>query len=441
MKKTIRLIYPQSGRYSGNLSTHKVTGFATSHSGLTILAQLLTNQGHDVKIYDERIAPIPLKYLTEADLVGISMQTVDAIKGYTIAAQVKEKGIPVVIGGVHASLNPDEALNHADFVVRNEGEETFPELITEMDKAQPNFSKIPGLSYKINGVKNHNQPRPFIQDLDKVPFADFSLIDGWDRKLVNPLNRFVYFMQASRGCDFPCNFCSVTKAFGQRFRARSVDNVIEELKTKAHLHRQHLFFLDDSLACDTDYFKSLLDRMIVENLVPKLGWHSQMRVEAAFDNELLDLMRRSNCQAVTCGFESINPQTLKYMKKGQTPDKVRQAIRNLHRHEIMVIGFFVFGSDFDTVDTIRDTLNFVLEEGIDIAGFMPMTPFPGTPFHEEMDKQGRIVTKNWELYDVSHVVFYPELMTPLELFDGIYKCYYEFFKISHLAKRIKSNMN
>ena len=122
------------------------------------------------------------------------------------------------------------------------------------------------------------------------------------------------------------------------------------------------------------------------------------------------------------------------MKKGQTPEKIRQAVKNLHDREISVIGFFVFGSDYDTVDTIRDTLDFVLEEQIDIAGFMPMTPFPGTPFYNDMEKEGRIFTKNWELYDVEHVVFHPKLMTPLELFDEINHCYRVFFKPSNVVK-------
>ena len=430
----IRLIYPEARRYSGNLSTHKVMGLATSHAGLTILAEILKSKGHDVKVFDERIAPVPLRELTCADLVGISIQTMDALQGYRLARSVREHGVPVVLGGVHASLNPGEALDHADFVVRNEGEETMLELVEELSSSHPDFSEIQGLSYHQGGRKVHNPPRPFIEDLDRVPFANFRLIDGWERVLQSPLNLFVYFLQASRGCDFPCNFCSVTRAFGQRFRARSVDNVIEELKTRPLPTQKSWFFLDDSLACDRDYFKSLLERVIKEDMVPEYGWHSQMRLDAALDPEMLDLMQRTNCMAITCGFESINPETLKYMKKGQTPDRIRKAIKNLHEREIGIIGFFVFGSDYDTVDTIRQTLDFVLREEIDIAGFMPMTPFPGTPFYEEMERQGRIFTKNWELYDVEHVVFLPKRMTPLELFDEINRCYYRFYSPGQFIK-------
>jgi len=434
MGKVIRLIYPQARRYSGNLSTHRVTGLAMAHSGLTILAEILMSKGHEVRVFDERIAPVPLRKLTEADLVGISIQTMDALQGYRLAGAVREQGVPVVIGGVHASLNPSEALEHADFVIRNEGEETLAELVNEMGAPQPDYSKIKGLSYWEGGKQVHNEARPFIENLDSVPFPNFRLIDGWEQVLMNPFNFFIYFTQVSRGCNFSCNFCSITRVFGQRYRARSIDNVIEELKTRPRPSQGHLFFLDDSLACDLDYFKQLLDRIATENLVPPYGWHSQMRVDAALDKEMLDLMQRTNCLLVTCGFESINPQTLDYMKKGQTPEKIRQAIRNLHEREIGIIGFWVFGSDYDTVDTIRETFRFVIQEDVDVAGFMPLTPFPGTPFYEDLVRQGRIFTKNWELYDVEHVVYHPKLMTPLELFDEINRCYYEFFRLKQVVK-------
>jgi len=434
MGKVIRLIYPQVRRYSGNLSTHKVLGLATAHTGLTILAEILLQKGHDVKVFDERIAPIPRKKLVESDLVGISIQTMDAPRGYSLARAVREQGVPVVIGGVHATLNPAEVIEHADFVVRGEGEETLPELIEEMGKPHPDYSTIRGLSFHKGGKPVHNKARPFIENLDSVPYPNFRLIDGWERVLISPFNFLVYFTQVSRGCTFSCNFCSVTKAFGQRFRTRSIDNVIDELKTRPRASQRHLFFLDDSPFAGPEYFKELLDRIATEGLIPPYGWHSQMRLDAALDKEMLDLMQRTNCMAITCGFESINPKTLKYMKKGQTPARIRQAIKNLHKREMSVIGFFVFGSDYDTVGTIRRTLDFALEEGVDVAGFMPMTPFPGTPFYEDMNKQGRIFTKNWELYDVEHVVFFPKLMTPLELHDEIHRCYRIFFQWKNVLK-------
>lgn len=436
MKKnlSIRLIYPEARRYSGNLSTHKTLGLATSHAGLTILAEILLRKGHDARVFDERIAPAPMSALECADLVGISIQTMDALQGYRIADAVRECGVPVVIGGVHATLNAAEALAHADFVVRNEGEITIVELVDEMRKKRPDFSKILGVSFHKDGESVHNPPRPFIENLDTVPYPNFRLIDGWERLLVSPFNFFVYFTQVSRGCDFPCNFCSVTRAFGQKYRHRSIDSVIAELKERPRPSQGHLFFLDDSLACDHDYFKQLLDRMATEGIIFPYGWHSQMRLDAALDKEMLDLMQRTNCMAVTCGFESINPKTLKYMKKGQTPGSIRLAIKNLHDREITAIGFFVFGSDFDNVETIHETLNFAIEEKIDVAGFMPMTPFPGTAFYEDMDRQGRIFTKNWELYDVEHVVFLPKLMTTLELHDEIHNAYKVFFGLKNVLR-------
>ncbi len=430
----VHLIYPDSRRFTSNFSTNKFPSLAIAHSGLPILGEILLRKGYDVRVFDEKISPVPSSELYDCDFLGISIQAITSVQGYRLAKGAKERGVPVCFGGVHATLNTDEALDHADFIVRNEGEETLPELLRALEKKK-DLSRIKGLSYWKNGKKKHNPMRPLEQNLDKIPFPNWDLIEGFHNLLLNPLNNLIYFMQATRGCPFLCNFCSITQTFGLALRARSVDSVIEEIKTQKKRSQGILFFHDDSIAANKNYLKSLLEAMIRKNCVPEFGWHSQMRSDIAGDKELLDLMKRSNCAAATFGFESINPETLKYMKKGQTVETIKKCIKAMHERDIFVIGFFVMGSDEDDVQTVRDTCAFAKRESVDFAGFMPMTPFPGTPFYAEMEKQRRIFSKDWELYDVEHVVYFPKKMTPYELYTEVIKCYDKFYTPVFSARR------
>lgn len=432
--RKVHLIYPDSRRFTSNFSTNRFPYLATAHAGLPILGEILLREGYDVRIFDEKISPVSEKILHDCDFLGISIQAIASRQGYRLAERAKVKNIPVCFGGVHATLNPDEALTHGDYVVRNEGEETLPALLSALNEDEP-LSEIRGLSYWESGQKKHNPMRPLLKNLDTVPFPNWELLDGFQNPLLNPLNDLIYFTQATRGCPFLCNFCSITQTFGLALRARSVDNVIEELKTQQKRSQGILFFHDDSIAANKTYLKTLLEAMLRKKCVPEFGWHSQMRCDIAGDKELLNLMKRSNCIAATFGFESINPETLKYMKKGQTTETIKRCIKAMHERDIFVIGFFVLGSDEDDVKTIHDTCDFAKREGVDFAGFMPMTPFPGTPFYEEMDKQGRIFSKDWELYDVEHVVYFPKKMTPYELYTETIKCYDKFYTPALTWKR------
>lgn len=424
--RKIHLIYPDTRRFTSNLSTHRFPGLATAHAGLPILAEILHRKGYAVRVFDEKICPPPPEMLYDCDLLGVSIQTITAFQGYRIADQARKQGLPVVLGGVHATLNPDEAIRHADFVVRNEGEETLPELITALEQGN-GFEKIQGLSFWSKQQVIHNPARPLRQKLDGLPWVDMRWIEGFQHPLITPLNRLIYFTQATRGCPFDCNFCSIVRTFGRGMRVRSPEDVVEEIKTRMLPSQGILFFHDDSLAGDREYLKALLATMLRKKAVPSIGWHSQMRADVIRDRELIRLMRQTKCLAATFGFESINPKTLKYMRKGQTPDLIQKCIKTMHNNNIFVIGFFVFGSDHDDVRTIRRTLLFAIEENVDFAGFMPLTPFPGTPFYQEMEKAGRIFSKDWELYDVEHVVYWPKKMTPLQLYLETLDCYRKFY--------------
>lgn len=423
----IVLIYPASRRYSGYMSTNRYPLLFTAHAGLPILAEILERGGHTVEVLDDSVTPVGRARLESAALVGISVETLWANRGYGIAAMAREMNIPVVFGGAHATLNPDDALEHGDYVVRNEGEKTFPELLEALRNGTT-LEAVRGISFRADsGRAIHNEARPFLttQEMDDVPWPKLTRIQGWDSP-ANLLGRYIYFTMISRGCPFHCNFCSITPEFGKLYRHRSVDDVIDELQERFDYKRQFLFFMDDSISGDKEYLKALLDRMLTKGVYPRMGWHSQMRADTAKDKALMKLMQRTNCFFATFGFESIDENTLRYMRKGQNLKLIEECIETMRKHDILVNGFFMFGSDHETRESIGRTVDFALKHCA-IAGFMPMTPFPGTPFFEDLDRQGRIFTKHWELYDVQHVVFWPKHMTPYELYMGCLNAYRRFY--------------
>ncbi len=378
--------------------------------GLPLLGALLKGRGYSVRIFCEELAPLDWSWVLSADLVGISVITPTAPRAYELIRQIKARapGIPIVLGGPQVTFLPEEALEAgADYVVRREGEETLVELAEALKEGEREPSAILGLSYRSGDEIKHNQGRPLIEDLDRLPFPDLSLIAGAERINVLPI-------QTSRGCPYNCKFCSVVKMFGRKYRARSVEGVLEELRL---LHRRspraHVFFYDDNFSEDTARTKRLLEAMLREGLTPP--WSAQERVKVVRDTELLELMKRSGCVRLCLGLESINPETLKSYRKAQTVEEIDRAIKVLHRYGIKVHGMFVLGADTDTLATIRETLRYSLAMQIDTVQFLILTPVPGTETYQELEAEGRIFTHRWELFDGHHVVFRPKLLSPWQL--------------------------
>ena len=390
------------------------------------------------RVIDEQITPYTDELLDGADLVGISVQTSWAPQAYRIARSARRLGKRVVLGGVHATLNPEEAIEHADYVVRGEGEQSFPELLAALD-SETALDSVRGISFWHDGQAVHNAARPMLttRELDQLPFPRMELIEGWADYRRFPMNRVVYSTMLTRGCDQSCTYCSIIRVFGQALRHRSVENVMEELGRHFDPQRQFLFLMDDSLAVDPEFLKAFLHALIRNKLVPRLGWHSQLRVEVANDPELLRLMKLTNCAFVTTGFESINPKSLRALGKGQSPEDVRRAIARLREHDVIVNGFFMFGTDHDGPGAMAETVRFARESGCLLAGFMPLTPFPGTPTFKQLEREGRIFSKDWELYDVQHVVFHPERISAWDLYWRTLACYPAFYARNNVVEQLR----
>jgi len=394
--------------------------------GLPILGTQLQEEGYLVNFYLGTGESLPWPEIFEADLVGISTTTATCREAYQIAGILRAKGIPVVIGGIHATFMPEEALQFADYVVRDEAEKSFLPLVRAIGEGHEP-QDIPGVSYWKNGEMVHNQKLEGRIDMDSLPIPDLNLLDRSEKMLSVPV-------MTSRGCPYNCTFCCVTQMFGRRYRFRCNESILEEL---TRYPGRHIFFCDDNFVANPAHSKELMREMISREDIKIKSWGAQVRADAAFDDELVDLMRRSGCNIVYIGFESVNPETLEKYNKQQTVEEIREAVSRFHRQGIRIHGMFVLGGEADTAGTIRETADFAIETRIDTVQFMVLTPMPGTPFYEKMEQEGKILTYDWSLYDGHHTVIQPELMAPEELQAETVRALKKFYSLSNIFRNVR----
>lgn len=386
---------------------HIYKNFPVPRIGSVLLGTILRDLGYDVRVYIEDWDGIDYDELFDADLVCISTLTSTAPRSYRIADQLKSAGIPVVIGGFHTHFMPEEGLEHAPYVVRGEGEETLVELIHALENGS-DLDTIEGLSYLEDGQPRHNPQRPLIEDLDVNPIPDFSLAcEG----MKSPQ---LLTIQTKRGCPYDCSFCSVTTHDGKMLRKHSVDRVLEMVEYYNSFDPKYLFFADDIFNLPVSYTKEILRKMIEQGITPR--WGAQVRQEAAFDTELLELMRESNCDRVYVGFESVSQESLDSVNKKTTVEDMRRAISAFRKYKIHIHGMFIGGMETDTPETIRQIPKFAKEMKIDTIQIMVLTHIPGSRCFDEYVESGKkFLTDNWSHFDGHHVTHQHPTMTPYEL--------------------------
>ncbi|NTW14491.1 MAG: radical SAM protein [Candidatus Moranbacteria bacterium] len=374
---------------------------------LTTLAAMTDKTRFEILIIDESIDPVPLDY--QADLVGISVLTGTACRAYRFADHFRELGIPVVLGGPHVTIIPDEAALHGDAIVIGMAERTWPQLLDDF---------LSG-SMRSRYEDNDKEKSGWLADVPS-PRIDLQRRSGY----VLPDT-----VQATRGCLRRCDFCSVS-AVWPKFYRRPVADVIRDIR---NLPGSRIAINDVSLVDDVAYAKELFTAMIPL----KKTWGGLATVEVADDEELLDLMYASGCRYLLIGFESFNQESLKNIRKGfNRIDQYSEIMRRLHARDISVQGTMVFGFDEDTTDVFRETVERVQELKIDIPRYSIYTPYPGTPLYDKLMREERILSHNWEDYDTMHVVYRPARMTPDELYRGFKWTYEESFRLRHIARRL-----
>ncbi|MCK4698417.1 MAG: B12-binding domain-containing radical SAM protein [Dehalococcoidia bacterium] len=408
MAKKLLLINPSS---EDRLNAASVGIFFTFPPPSLAYLAALTPSDWDIQIVDENVEPLTSE---DSDLVGITAMTSNAHRAYQISAQYRQRGIKTVMGGIHASMLYDEAIQFADSVVIGEAESVWQSLIHD---------------FKNNELKRfYRGERTSLENLVR-PRND----------LYSDRYRLKASVQTARGCPMDCEFCSVTAFNGRTYRQRPVEEVLDELEA---LNCKEFFFSDDNIL---NYGKKAEQRAIqlfqgmVERRLNK-RWVSQVGIDFGNNTEILNCAKKAGCLAVHIGFESISEESLEGMGKARNlrlgVRKYREVIKRIHDHGIGVHGAFILGSDGDRKDVFQSTIEFILDSHIDSASFTILTPLPGTKLYERLRSEGRLLRTNypddWKRYDFAEAVFRPMHMTPDELEEGVYQVY------KHTTSRVTS---
>jgi radical SAM superfamily enzyme YgiQ (UPF0313 family) len=414
------LLYPEMKRLllisPISLNTFLAKGFFLRLPTLGLLkVAALTPPGWELTLVDERVESLDLNQ--DADIVGITAMTTTAPRAYQIAEHFRGRGIKVVMGGMHVSSLPDEALQHCDSVVVGEAEGLWPALLEDFEKGE------------LKSLYRHQNGFPSLANL---PRANWEL---YRDKHFLP----VHYVETTRGCPLDCEFCAVTTAFGGRYRTRPCDDVIAELRGLRPFEglfalKNCVFFVDDNIISNRAFAREFLSRIADF----KIRWFSHASMNIASDPEILRLCQQSGCVGLLIGFETLSSETLRTVgHKPNRPNEYLDVARKIHDHGIGIDASFVFGFDTDDEGVFDRTLEFVERAKIEAPYYSILTPYPGTRLYQRMAKEGRLLTNDWSLYDTSHVVFQPKTLTPRQLLDGYLRVMRDSFTFSSIFKRLR----
>ncbi len=367
----------------------------------------LTPKRHDRVFYDDRLEDIP--YDEPTDLAAINVETYTARRAYQIAAEYKRRNVPVVMGGFHATLVPDEVVKHADAVVIGEAEELWPRVLEDL-----------ALGRLQQVYSSENRPSLAGMMPDRSIFADKPYVD-------------LALVETARGCRYGCEFCSISSFYGRSYSARPVSDVVADIRS---LNRRNVFFVDDNICVDRVRTKALC-----EALIPlKIRWIGQVSLDVTHDKELLALMRESGCIGVLIGFESLEPKSLAQMGKKANNDggDYARSLKRLRAHGLAVYATFVFGYDGDTEASFERALDFALQHRFFFMAFNHLVPFPGTPLYDRLLNESRLRYDAWWLADdycFGDVAFVPESFSPDELSQACYTFRRRFYSLPSVLRR------
>lgn len=375
---------------------------------MAVIAALATPYFNEIKIIEEVFEPLDLD--ETADLVGITMMTCQAERGYYLADHFRKRGIRTICGGSHATFMTNECSKHFDAVVVNEAESVWDDLMADFqtDSLKPVYR-----SDKLIDLKDLPIPR---------------------KELFMKNGAHLDVIQAGRGCPLGCEFCMVTQMYGKKFRTRPVEHIVEEIK---RFKSKRLFFVDDNIFLSKSYAYELCEALIPLNV----RWAGQGSLELICrDDELLRLAARSGCVSLFVGIESVEQETLNaHHKQFNKVQNFRENLRKMNRAGILVVGSFIFGFEQDTPESFDKVLDFAIENNIYMVNCGILTPFPGSVTYDKAVQQEKIVDFRWAQYTGTNLVWQHPAMSKVEL-EARYDLFRrKFYSWSSIARRFWAN--
>ncbi len=411
---------------------YEVVGVTGPPLGLAYLAAVARDEGHDVRIIDgiaERLSLADLEKRIasyDPEVVGVTATTATIYDAYRVVRLAKRinPNVVTVIGGPHATFLPRQTLEecpHLDVVVRGEGEETFRELLDVLEKGG-GIEEVRGITYREGDRVKSTPPRPLIKNLDELPPPAFDLLP---MELYNFEGRRFGTLITSRGCPFRCIFCSSSKLFGRRWRAYSVDRVIEEVKI---LHEEYgvreVEFLDDTFTLNRRRAQQIARALVSEGL--DISWAASSRVDT-LDYETASAMRRAGAHTLYLGIESGSEETLKFIRKGVTVAESEAAVKCAKKAGLGVLGSFVIGFPYEREVDMLKTIALAMRLNLDYAQFTVATPFPGTELWEIAVSKGLLLSKKWSDYTTLNVVMKNIYVSPKKIRQMLELAYAAFY--------------
>lgn len=392
-------------RISGNRQDFYVNSVKTEPLAIAVVAGLLPADV-EVSFFDDRFETIPFDQPT--DWVGITVDTYSAKRAYAIAAEYRRRGVPVVLGGYHPSLLPDEAEGHADAIVVGEAENVMDELVADLKAGRLRKR------YESKEPADLSRIRPRRDLFDGKPYLPLSVVEF------------------GRGCKYRCDFCCIHEFYKGGYRTRPVAAVLAEI---AALKNRRFIFADDNLVNSPASIRPLLRGLL------EMGkdWGAQVTIDAAKNEEMLALMRQSGCRGLLLGLESLSNHNLAEMNKRATREGYEQAVARIQAHGMMVDGSFIAGYAGDFPDAFREEIRFGQSQGLLLAGFNHLMPLPGTALYDRLQAEGRLLYEKWWLEQEDYfgsIAYRPQNMTPDQLATAKFDAFRRFYRPLGILRRL-----